>query len=126
MKKILLLAIMALTLASCSSTKETALNDLRSFNTELQLNANDYTVRNWYFAKNKYVKINKKILKHKSEYTAEESKEIGNLNGQIMGTFGNVVAGKASSLVTNASSALQGFMEGLQESLGIKNDSSNQ
>ena len=117
MKKILLLAFMALTLASCSSTKETALNDLRSFNTELQLNANDYTVRNWYFAKNKYVKINKKILKHKSEYTADESKEIGNLNGQIMGTFGNVVAGKASTLVTNAGSALQGLMEGLKETL---------
>ena len=73
---LLVCAVGAMMLCSCN-TRQAAINNLRSFNTELQAEANFYDLGDWKKAGKRYVRINKKLLKH--SYNQEEMAEIGRL-----------------------------------------------
>ena len=76
---LLVCAVGAMMLCSCN-TRQAAINNLRSFNTELQAEANFYDLGDWKKAGKRYVRINKKLLKH--SYNQEEMAEIGRLQGE--------------------------------------------
>lgn len=79
MKKTKLFVICAMFAGVCimssCSTKQSAINQLGRFSTELKKNGADYTIDDWKAAAERYAKVNKKILKH-DDYTLAEQKEI--------------------------------------------------
>jgi len=106
---ILMIAVVAMLLTSCRNTKEFALSDLRSFSSELQANAVTYSTKDWKDAAKDYQKINKRLVKHYSEYTSHEMEEIG----QLQGTCAKSFAGAMQDKITGLGSLLQGLAKGL-------------
>ncbi len=103
---LLICVIGAMMLCSCN-TRQAALNNLRNFNTELQYEADYYDLGDWKKAAKRYVKINKKLLKH--SYDQEEMAEIGRLQGQCANSFKNAISNK----IEGAASFLEGLLNGI-------------
>lgn len=106
-KYFIILAVALVALTSCQ-TKQAAINDLRSLTQEMQLNSNYYTLSDWEKAGVKYYNINKRIKAHAGDYTNEEMKEIGDLNGQCARSFTDGAVNK----VKGAKDMLKSFVEG--------------
>lgn len=102
---------------SCA-TKEKALSQLRDLSSEIQYNGVNYTVNDWQNVAEKYWKLNKKVAKYK--LTAEESREVGELNGKCLGYFVSGVGANVLGRVGNAAKGINGLLEGLKESLQMK------
>lgn len=102
---------------SCA-TKEKALSQLRDLSSEIQYNGVNYTVGEWQNVAEKYWKLNKKVAKYK--LTAEESREVGELNGKCLGYFVSGVGANVLGRVGNAAKGINGLLEGLKESLQMK------
>lgn len=117
MKLRTLLAAVALTLllASCA-TKETALNRLENFSVELRYHSQEYGLNDWEKAAKKFVKIRKNISKHEMEYTAEQKRRIGELEGECAGYM---VKG-AKDKVTGIGSEIGGILQGIFDSVKKK------
>lgn len=114
-----ILGVMAMVvmMQSCA-TKEKALSQLRELSSEIQYNGVDYTVNDWQNVAEKYWKLNKKVAKYK--LTAEESREVGELNGKCLGYFVSGVGANVLGRVGNAAKGISGLLEGLKESLQMK------
>ena len=109
-----LLAVVALTLmlASCA-TKETALNRLENFSVELRYHSQEYGLNDWEKAAKKFVKIRKDISKHEMEYTSEQKRRIGELEGECAGYM---VKG-AKDKVVGVGSEIGGILQGIFDSI---------
>jgi len=103
---LLICAMCAMMLSSCN-TRQAAINNLRNFNTELQVEADYYDLHDWKKAAKRYAKINKRLLKH--SYDQEEMAEIGRLQGQCANSFKNAVSNK----IEGAASFLEGLLNGI-------------
>ena len=103
---LLVCTVGAMMLCSCN-TRQAAINNLRNFNTELQAEANFYDLGDWKKAGKRYVRINKKLLKH--SYNQEEMAEIGRLQGECMNSFKNAMSDK----IEGAANLLKGLWDGL-------------
>ncbi len=115
MKKLIILILSTMTMASCRSGKQAAMEDLRGLTTEIQTNAKDYNFNEWLKKQKKYQKIENKLNKY--EYTEEESHEIGELKGECLGYFAKGVLGKASNKIIDAANQIQGIVDGIQKVL---------
>lgn len=111
MKSILSNIIVAMTmiimLGSCA-TKQSAVNKLEKFSYELRDNGEYYSVADWKNAADEFIKIRRDIQKH--DYTAEERKRIGELEGQCAGYVAKGVKGKVQSLGSEINGILQGVL----------------
>lgn len=107
MKKILFICAIVLSLCSCQ-TKQSAINDLRNLNREMQVYGNSYSLNDWKDAGERYYKINKRIKGHLSDYSDADIKEISELNGSCLRSFTEGAVTK----VQGAASALKSLVEG--------------
>ncbi len=115
MKKLYLalLCAMALSLTSCRSSKESAMNDLRSFTTEINQDGPSYSMNDWRKAAESYQKINKNLRKY--NYSNEEMAEIGGLQGECAAAFTNALGNK----VTGIASFLKGMYNSFKDSVDL-------
>ncbi len=99
---LVVLAFSLVLFASCT-TKQGAINNLRSFSYELRDHSQYYDVNDWDRAIKKFVKLRDEISKH--EYTADERRTIGQKDGII-------------NRVSTYTNELQGILEGILGGMG--------
>ena len=118
-KKGMLLTVAMATLLMCScATRQRAVNNLRSFQQEIEVNGAMYTIQDWKKAAKDYAKINKKIYKHYSEYTPQELEEVGRLNGQCAASFAKGTSQNVTSKAQGAIGIIKGLVDGVMEGFG--------
>lgn len=109
-----LLLVSVWTLSSCSN-KMMPVNTLRRLSTNMEVKGDMYTLKDWNKAKDKYVKANQKILKHRSEYTAEELAEIAVLQGKCITGFGKGVTQSTARSVGAVTSGVKSVVDEIKE-----------
>ena len=107
--KLFICCVMVLVLASCS-TKQSAINQLESFSTELRDHSRYYDIQDWEKAGKKFVDITKTVKKYELKYTPEELARIGKLEGECAGYM-------ARGAKDNVTDRLKGFLNELKEIL---------
>lgn len=109
-----LLLVSMWTLSSCSN-KMMPVNTLRRLSTNMEVKGDMYTLKDWNKAKDKYVKANEKILKHRSEYTAEELAEIAVLQGKCITSFGKGVTQSTARSVGAVTTGVKSVVDEIKE-----------
>ena len=88
LQKIIILLALTLTstsfLTSCQ-TKQHAINQLQSLSDDLQYKSRNYDSQDWQKAADRFAKVRKDINRH--DYSPEEWREIGKLEGQCATYF---------------------------------------
>ena len=115
--KLFICCVMVLVLASCS-TKQTAINQLEKFSTELRDHSRYYDVQDWEKAGQKFVKITKKVKKYETEYTAEEKSRIGRLEGECAGYMARGAKDNVTDRLRGIFNEIQGIIEGVTDACG--------
>jgi len=112
--RILPLALLAAVfiLSGCS-TKQSAVNQLERYSYELRDNAQYYTVKEWKNAVDDFASIRKKIARHESEYTEQEKRRIGELEGKCASYMARGAKQRLVSGARNIASELNGIIEGI-------------
>ena len=109
-----LLLVSVWTLSSCSN-KMMPVNTLRRLSTNMEVKGDMYTLKDWNKAKDKYVKANQRILKHRSEYTAEELAEIAVLQGKCITGFGKGVTQSTARSVGAVTTGVKSVVDEIKE-----------
>ena len=116
MKKIKYLAIVAISaliLGSCA-TKQSAMRDLENYSIELRDNAQYYTMRDWQNAVDDFKSIRQRLARHERDYTPEEKRHIGELEGQCAKYMAQGAKQRLVNGVRNITSELTGIIEGIR------------
>lgn len=113
-----LLGMAAMLLLSSCATKQSAVNDLRALQQDIETSGAFYSLKDWKKAAQNYAKINKKIYKHYSDYSAQELEEIGRINGECVASFAKGAAQNVGSKAIGAASLIKGIIDGVKESAG--------
>jgi hypothetical protein len=109
-----LLLLSVWTLSSCSN-KMMPVNTLRRLSTNMELKGDMYTLKDWNRAKDKYVTANQRILKHRSEYTAEELAEIAVLQGKCITGFSKGVTQSTARSVGAVTTGVKSVVDEIKE-----------
>ena len=120
MKKVYYLVVcgvFALMLASCS-TKQTAINQLESFSTELRDHSRYYGIQDWESAGKKFVDITKKVKKYELDYTPEELARIGKLEGECVGYMARGAKDNVTDRLRGLFNEIQGIIQGVTDAFG--------
>lgn len=120
MKKIHLLIVcgaFAMLFASCS-TKQSAINQLESFSTELRDHSRYYDIQDWEKAGKKFVDITKKVKKHELDYTPEELARIGKLEGECAGYMARGAKENITDRLNGFINELKGILQGVTDAFG--------
>ena len=115
MKKVYYLVVcgvFAMLFASCS-TKQTAINQLESFSTELRDHSRYYDIQDWEKAGKKFVKIRKDVSKHEFDYTAEEKAKVGKLEGECARYMARGAKEGFFDKLKNIGGEIKGIIEGI-------------
>ena len=115
--KLIFSCVMLLLLASCSA-KQTAINQLEKFSTELRDHSRYYDVQDWEKAGQKFVKITKKVKKYETEYTAEEKSRIGRLEGECAGYMARGAKDNFTDRLNGFINELKGILQGVTDAFG--------
>lgn len=107
-KTIIAIAFMLCAFCSCQ-TKSSAINELRTFNQELKLSSQNYSIEDWKKAGMEYHKINQHLKKHVGKYNDAEFQEISQLNLECAQSFKE----GAITKVKGATQIVKSFIEGL-------------
>ncbi|MBR7019163.1 MAG: hypothetical protein IKH99_10030 [Prevotella sp.] len=102
----------SIALSSCS-TKMHAVNRLEKFSKELRDNSQYYTVDEWKKAGEEFLDIRKEIKKHELDYTAEQKKKIGVLEGKCAGYMAKGVKNGIVDKVKGFGNELNGILQGI-------------
>ena len=120
MKKIHLLIVcgaFAMLLASCS-TKQSAINQLENFSTELRDHSRYYDVQDWERAGKKFVDITKTVKKYELKYTPEELARIGRLEGECAGSMARGAKENITDRLNGFINELKGILQGVTDAFG--------
>ena len=120
MKKIYYLVVcgvFAMLFASCS-TKQTAINQLESFSTELRDHSRYYDIQDWEKAGKKFVDITKKVRKYELDYTPEEKARIGKLEGECAGYMARGAKDNVTDRLRGLLNEIQGIIQGVTGAFG--------
>ena len=98
---------------SCS-TKQHAISNLERFSHELRDNGRYYNYSDWMAAADRFSEIRQKL--HKHNYTTEQRRYIGELEGKGAGYVYEGVKGR----VQDIGSEVNGFLEGLLEIINVR------
>lgn len=104
--------LFSLILFSCNS-KSGPVDDLRDLSMELQENSNGYSEKDWEEAKQKYENIETQLQQY--DYTDEELKEIGKLEGKCSTYFMKSYIKSIKRNIHNLSKEIEGAAEGVKE-----------
>lgn len=111
-----LMGMAALMLLSSCATKQSAVNDLRALQQNIETSGAFFSLKDWKKAAQDYAKINKKIYKKYNEYTPQELEEIGRLNSQCATGFAKGAAQGVANKVQGAAALIKGLVDGVKES----------
>ena len=103
--------------ASCS-TKQSAINQLESFSTELRDHSRYYGIQDWEKAGKKFVDITKKVKKHELDYTPEEKARIGKLEGECAGYMARGAKDNVTDRLRGLLNEIQGIIQGVTGAFG--------
>ena len=120
MKKVYYLVVcgvFAMLFASCS-TKQTAINQLESFSTELRDHSRYYGIQDWEKAGKKFVDITKKVRKYELDYTPEEKARIGKLEGECAGYMARGAKDNVTDRLRGLLNEIQGIIQGVTGAFG--------
>jgi hypothetical protein len=120
MKKVYYLVVcgvFAMLFASCS-TKQTAINQLESFSTELRDHSRYYDIQDWEKAGKKFVDITKKVRKYELDYTPEEKARIGKLEGECAGYMARGAKDNVTDRPRGLLNEIQGIIQGVTGAFG--------
>ena len=120
MKKIYYLVVcgvFAMLFASCS-TKQSAINQLESFSTELRDHSRYYNIQDWEKAGKKFVDITKTVKKHELDYTPEELARIGKLEGECAGYMARGAKDNVTDRLRGLLNEIQGIIQGVTGAFG--------
>ena len=120
MKKVYYLVVcgvFAMLFASCS-TKQTAINQLESFSTELRDHSRYYDIQDWEKAGKKFVDITKKVRKYELDYTPEEKARIGKLEGECAGYMARGAKDNVTDRLRGLLNEIQGIIHGVTGAFG--------
>ena len=120
MKKVYYLVVcgvFAMLFASCS-TKQTAINQLESFSTELRDHSRYYDIQDWESAGKKFVDITKKVRKYELDYTPEEKARIGKLEGECAGYMARGAKDNVTDRLRGLLNEIQGIIQGVTGAFG--------
>ena len=112
----LVVLVFGLVMLSSCTTKQGAINNLRSFSYELRDHSQYYDVNDWDKAINKFVKLRDEINKH--EYTADERRTIGQIEGECASYMMNGAKDGIINRVGTYTNELQGILEGILGGMG--------
>lgn len=113
-KTLFVVGITTLMLASCA-TKETALSSLENFSVELRYHSQEYGLHDWEKAAKKFVKIRKNISKHEMEYTADQKRRIGELEGECAGYMVKGAKDKVAGVGSEIGGIIQGILDSIKK-----------
>lgn len=102
----------SLVLSSCA-TKMHAINRLEKFSYELRDNSQYYSVDDWRDAGEEFLDIRREIKKHEFDYTAEQKKKIGVLEGKCAGYMAKGVKNGIVDKVKGFGNELNGILQGI-------------
>ena len=120
MKKVYYLVVcgvFAMLFASCS-TKQSAINQLESFSTELRDHSRYYDIQDWEKAGKKFVDITKKVRKYELDYTPEEKARIGKLEGECAGYMARGAKDNVTDRLRGLLHEIQGIIQGVTGAFG--------
>ena len=120
MKKIYYLVVcgvFAMLFASCS-TKQSAINQLESFSTELRDHSRYYDIQDWERAGKKFVDITKTVKKYELKYTPEELARIGKLEGECAGYMARGAKDNVTDRLRGLLNEIQGIIQGVTGAFG--------
>ena len=120
MKKIYYLVVcgvFAMLFASCS-TKQSAINQLESFSTELRDHSRYYDIQDWEKAGKKFVDITKTVKKYELKYTPEELARIGKLEGECAGYMARGAKDNVTDRLKGFLNELKGILQGVTDAFG--------
>jgi len=109
--------VLVLALASCS-TKQSAINQLESFSTELRDHSRYYDVQDWERAGKKFVDVTKKVKKYQMDYTPEELARIGKLEGECAGYMARGAKENITDRLNGFINELKGILQGVTDAFG--------
>ena len=115
---IAVMAILTTGLLSSCATKEHAINRLEKFSYELRDHSAYYTMDEWKQAAEKFVDIRKDIKKHEFEYTAEQKKKIGVLEGKCAGYMARGAKDNFTDRLNGFINELKGILQGVTDAFG--------
>ena len=115
--KMIICGVMVLMLASCS-TKQSAINQLESFSTELRDHSRYYDVQDWEKAGKKFVDVTKKVKKYQMDYTPEELARIGKLEGECAGYMARGAKENITDRLSGFINELKGILQGVTDAFG--------
>ena len=105
-----------LTLTSCS-TKMSAINQLEDLSTDLREHSRYYDVKDWEWAGDRFMKIRKKINEHEFDYTPEQKRRIGQLEGECAGYMAKGVKDGIFDKIKGIGNEINGIIQGILHSL---------
>ena len=109
--------VLVLVLASCS-TKQSAINSLENFSTELRDNSRYYDVQDWERAGKKFVKLTKDVKKYQMDYTPAEKARIGRLEGECAGYMARGAKDNVTDRLRGFINELKGILQGVTDAFG--------
>ena len=115
--KLIICGVMVLMLASCS-TKQSAINQLESFSTELRDHSRYYDIQDWEKAGKKFVDITKTVKKYQMDYTPEELARIGKLEGECAGYMARGAKENITDRLNGFINELKGILQGVTDAFG--------
>lgn len=111
MKNIILMFALLIGLVSCNS-KQTPINDLSGLSEEIKDNGAEYSQDDWEKAAQEFEMIAQELKRYKSEYTDEELREIGRLEGICLTYFTKQSLHTLNNDIKNAIKETEGIWDG--------------
>ena len=110
---IALMAILTTGLFCSCATKEHAINRLEKFSYELRDHSASYSLDEWKDAAEKFMDIRNDIKKHEFEYTPEQKKKIGVLEGKCAGYMAKGAKEGFFDKLEGFGNEIKGFLQGI-------------
>lgn len=111
MKNIVLMFALIIGLISCNS-KQTPINDLSDLSEEIKDDGAEYSQDDWEKAAQEFEMIAQELKRYKSEYTDEELREIGRLEGICLAYFTKQSLHTLNNDIKNAIKETEGIWDG--------------
>lgn len=111
MKNIVLMFALIIGLISCNS-KQTPINDLSDLSEEIKDDGAEYSQDDWEKAAQEFEMIAQELKRYKSEYTDEELREIGRLEGICLAYFAKQSLHTLNNDIKNAIKETEGIWDG--------------
>lgn len=111
MKNVILMFALLIGFVSCNS-KQTPINELSDLSEEIKSNSGDYSQQDWEDAAQEFEKIAEELKQYQSEYTDEELKKIGRLEGICLAHFTKHSLRSLNNDIKNAIKESEGIFDG--------------